>query len=187
MTWKQCYSIKTKDSNRKCREWSDREWVRKNGRKGGREKEKGEKKREWGIGFPLTVCLGSSTCSSLKSSHCGTSSTPGCLFLLLGPTCCGLVEARKTGQVQDHLVSSLSSNKAKEQLQRSPVSAPQNGQHTVLSENLLLMELCIHKTGKCIYRSSMICTNDASALRYFKHKTALNHLLCLHANRGRKP
>lgn len=43
------------------------------------------------------MCLGSSTCSSLRSSHCGTRSTPGCLFLLLGPMCCGLVEARKHG------------------------------------------------------------------------------------------
>lgn len=72
---------------------SKKEWE-----KGGKGDGKGEKKSEWGIGFPLTVCLGSSTCSSLRSSHCGTSSTPGCLFLLLGPTCCGLVEARKHGQ-----------------------------------------------------------------------------------------
>ncbi len=79
----------------------------------GEGRRKGEKKREWGIGFPLTVCLGSSTCSSLRSSHCGTSSTPGCLFLLLGPTCCGLVEARKTGPLPDHLHRSLSSNRGK--------------------------------------------------------------------------
>lgn len=72
----------------------ERAWARKNGRKRG----KGEGKREWGIWFPLTVCLGSTTCSPLRFSHCGTSSTPGCLFLLLGPTCCGLVEARKQGQ-----------------------------------------------------------------------------------------
>lgn len=67
------------------------------GERGEGRRKRGEKKREWGIGFPLTVCLGSSTCSSLRSSHCGTRSTPGCLFLLLGPMCCGLVEARKHG------------------------------------------------------------------------------------------
>lgn len=159
MTWKQCYSIKTKDGDRKCREWSERERVRKNGRKGGREKEKGEKKREWGIGFPLTVCLGSSTCSSLRSSHCGTSSTPGCLFLLLGPTCCGLVEARKQGKSRTILSARCPSNQGKKQLRPSPVSAPQHGQHTVLSGNLLVMELYIHKTGKCIYRSNLIRIN----------------------------
>lgn len=60
--------------------------------------ERGRKIREWGIEFPLTVCLGSSTCSSLKSSHCGTSSTPRCLFLLLGPTYCGLLAGPKHGQ-----------------------------------------------------------------------------------------
>lgn len=53
----------------------------------------GEEKGEGRIGFPLTESLGCPTCSSLKSSHCGTSSTPGCLFLSLGLTGCGAVEA----------------------------------------------------------------------------------------------
>ena len=51
-------------------------------------REGGKKAR--GIEFPLTVCLGSSICSSLKSSHCGPSPAPACLFLLLGPSHCGL-------------------------------------------------------------------------------------------------
>lgn len=100
----------------RCSRWTDSSNATGNVRKETEENERGRMGegdgrrtgwRGWGIGFPLTVCLGSSTCSSLRSSHCGTSSTLGCLFLLLGPMCCGLVEAPKTGPGQDRLRRSL--------------------------------------------------------------------------------